>query len=65
MPEDKKENGEVKPVNRPLIYIPKDAKINLSNSEQNPPQTKYNSRVKVFNIDAIKKLLKGNYGRND
>lgn len=47
-----------------VIYVPPDAKINLENKSQDTPLTKYNDRLKIFNMEAIKKLLGGIYGRN-
>lgn len=52
-----------KDITAPKVYIPKGARINLENKEQISPATEYNKRVRVFDIEAVKKFVKGIYGR--
>ena len=49
----------------PVVYVPKNAKLNVDNKNQSPPQTIYHDRRKIFNLDAIKKLVGGIYGKKD
>jgi hypothetical protein len=46
-----------------IVYVPNGAKLNIENKTQEPPETKYNNRRKIFNLDAIKKIIGGVYGR--
>ena len=48
-----------------IVYVPKGAGINIENKNLEPPETKYNNRRKNFNIDAIKKVIGGLYGRKE
>lgn len=57
-----KEGNESKPV----VYIPSGAKINVENSNDTPPSTKYDHRKVIFDLDKVKKIVRGIYGkRND
>ena len=47
----------------PLIYVPPDAKINLENKNIKPTETEYESRRATFDVDAVKNLTKGKYGK--
>lgn len=57
----KKESKESKP----LVYIPNGAKINTENISDLPPITKYEKRRVKFDINGVKKLVGGRYGKND
>lgn len=45
-------------------YVPPGAKINLENSNQKPPETQYNNRMKVLDVNEVKKIVKGKYGQS-
>jgi hypothetical protein len=51
--------------NKPLVYIPPGAKINVENKNDDPPPTRYERRKFVFQIDNVKKFVKGFYGKRD
>lgn len=51
--------------NKINIYVPPNAKINLENLNQKPPVTQYNNRMKVLDINEVKKVVKGKYGREN
>ena len=46
-------------------YVPPDAEINFSSNPMPPPPTKYDKRMVVFNEEEVKKLVKGNYGKEE
>lgn len=48
---------EKTPKPRTLVYLPADAKLNFENNTQDPPNTKYDNRKKIFDEESIKKLL--------
>ena len=54
-----------KPKDKPFVYVPNGAKVNLENQHMEDPKTKYDKRVGKFNRKEIKKLVKGKYGRTD
>jgi hypothetical protein len=45
-------------------YIPENAGLNFDNKESEPPKPKYERTKAIFNLDVIRKLVKGKYGRN-
>jgi hypothetical protein len=45
------------------VYIPPGADINLENSEKDPPKTGYENRRKTVDIESVKKIVGGEYGR--
>lgn len=47
----------------PLVYVPNGAGLNVSNQELNPPKTEYGIRQMFFNHDAVKNVVRGDYGR--
>jgi len=48
-----------------VVYIPKNAKINLENKNDEPPIPKYNKRIMNFDVDAINKVVGGSYGKEE
>lgn len=48
-----------------VVYIPKNAKINLENKNDEPPIPKYNKRIMNFDIEAIKNVTGGSYGKEE
>ena len=48
-----------------LVFLPANARLNFETTNQSPPETKYNKRMKQFDQDAVKKVVGGNYGRQD
>lgn len=46
-------------------YVPPDADINFSNNPLPPPETKYDKDIMIFDMDSVKKIVKGNYGKRD
>jgi len=48
----------------PKVYIPFDAKINCSNTEEEPPTVEYEYRKYVYRIDKVKDVTKGDYGKS-
>ncbi len=46
-----------------IVYVPQDAKLNIDNKSLDPPLPKYENRRKLFNMEAIKKIVGGLYGR--
>jgi hypothetical protein len=45
------------------VHLPANAKLNFSKENQIPPETKYNSREKIFDENAVKKFVGGKYAR--
>lgn len=58
MPKDVKEN-------EPLVYIPPGAKINVENISNEPPPTRYERHRWTFDINLVKNIVKGIYGKKD
>jgi hypothetical protein len=52
-----------KDVNRPLVYVPANTRINFDNKDQDPPTTQYNTRKSVLDLEQVKKIVGGEYGR--
>ena len=53
-----------KNITEPTVYVPVGARINIENKDQNPPEPQYNNRKKIFDLESIKKVVGGEYGRN-
>ena len=49
----------------PKIYIPEDAKINVEKGLLPPPPVEYEERKKVLDLNAVKDVTKGEYGKRD
>jgi len=49
--------------NEPLVYVPPGAKINVENINNEPPPTKYERHRWVLDINGVKKIVGGMYGR--
>ena len=47
------------------VYVPPNAEPNYSNGVSAPPNTEYKNRQWVYNMEEIKKLTKGKYGKYD
>jgi hypothetical protein len=52
-----------KNIDDPTVYAPTGAKINIENKDLDPPTPEYNKRAKVFDLESIKKVVGGEYGR--
>lgn len=50
-------------INDPVVYIPPNSKININNKDLDPPITQYNTRVNTFDLEEVKKVVGGEYGR--
>ena len=48
----------------PLIYIPKNAKINEENIAMDVPEVLYEDRKVILDLEKVKKVVKGQYGRS-
>ena len=53
-----------KNINDPTVFIPSNARINIENKDEDPPKTRYNNREKIVDLETIKKVVGGEYGRN-
>ena len=51
--------------NRPLVYIPPGAKINIENINDKPPPTRYERNRWILDINGVKKFVGGIYGKNE
>jgi hypothetical protein len=51
--------------NKPKVYIPKNALINIENKALEPPKTRYEKRRRILNLEDVKKVVKGRYGKED
>ena len=49
----------------PKVYIPPDAKISLDNRPNSTPEVEYELRRQRFDLDAVKDLTQGQYGKKD
>ena len=58
-------NNKPDPEPKVFVYIPKNAKINVENKNDDPPVPKYNNRKKIIDLDAVKKIVGGKYGKNE
>ena len=47
-----------------VVYVPPGAKINIDGQPMDAPKVKYEKRKHRFNLDAIKKMIGGKYGRS-
>jgi len=52
-------------VGKPLVYIPPDAKINITNQPMKDIKTKYEKNKMVFDREKVKEFVKGVYGSTD
>jgi hypothetical protein len=50
---------------RTVVYIPKGAKINIENISDEPPKTRYERRRVRFDVNAVKKMVGGRYGKSE
>ena len=46
-----------------VVYIPPGADINVEGQPMEAPKTEYEKRKHRFDIEAVKKVTKGKYGR--
>ena len=46
------------------VYIPSGAKINIEPSCSEPPKTKYERTMAKFDVNLVKKIVKGKYGND-
>lgn len=46
-----------------LVYVPPGAKLNLENTNNEVPRTEYEKRRVTFDINGVKKIVKGKYGK--
>lgn len=56
---NKKSND--KNVGNPVAYTSLDTKLNFNQENMPPPKTKYEKNRRHFNVDAVKKIVKGYY----
>jgi len=61
----KSEENQDEIVNEPLVYIPPGAKINVENINGEPPPTKYEKHRWVLDINGVKRIVGGIYGKNN
>ena len=47
----------------PVVYVPKGAKLNIKNTDEDNPTVEYEYRKKIIDKDAVKKVVGGVYGR--
>jgi len=59
---NKKSND--KNTGEPVVYVPFGTKLNFDKENMDPPKTKYEKDRKHFSRDAVKKIVKGNYGNS-
>lgn len=57
-------NRDRRNADAPFVYVPSDAKANLENFPNSPPQTKYNSCNVAFDEKTATTLIGGEYGTN-
>jgi len=49
----------------PKVYVPANAKINLENNHLPTPEVEYEKTKHVFDINAVKDITKGQYGKKE
>jgi hypothetical protein len=49
--------------NKPKVYIPNGAKININTKPMEKPEVEYNKRAVKFDLKQTKKITGGKYGR--
>jgi len=47
-----------------VVYLPPGAKINVEGQPLDAPKVKYDKRKKRIDIEAVKKVVGGKYGRS-
>ena len=47
----------------PVIYVPAGAKFNIDPTNQEPPTVEYNRRMHVLDLEEVKKVVGGEYGK--
>ena len=52
-------------MSNPKVYVPEDAKINLTNEGMSPPTTLYERSRATIGDDIVKDIVKGQYGKKD
>ena len=62
---DKNQETSETSENRPLVYVPPGAKINVENINDVPPNTLYEKRRVAFNLDTVKNIVRGIYGKRE
>jgi hypothetical protein len=50
---------------KPVVYLPPDAQLNFESMPADPPETQYENRRVTFDKEAVKKVVKGDYGKED
>jgi len=46
-------------------YLPPDAKINFTEKSMSEPEVEYEKTKQAFNLEEVKELTKGQYGKRD
>lgn len=49
---------------KPIAYIPDNAEINLKTKQMSPPKVKYEKSKQNIDIETVKKITKGKYGKD-
>jgi hypothetical protein len=48
-----------------VVFVPQDARLNFELNNQNPPTPKYNNRKQNIDIEVVKKIVGGEYGKQN
>jgi hypothetical protein len=49
--------------NKPVVYVPAGAKLNVDGKPMKEPKVEYDKRKVKFDLEATKKIAGGRYGR--
>ena len=47
-----------------IVYVPPGAKFNIKQGKMDAPETEYEDRKRIIDIEVVKKVAKGKYGKN-
>jgi len=49
----------------PKVYVPADARLNAERTRLSPPLVEYEDRKKILDLNAVKDVTKGEYGKKE
>ena len=47
------------------VYVPPDITPNIESNSSEPPRTRYENRRSQFNVEEVKKVVGGDYGKSN
>ena len=50
-------------IDKITVFVPANTRLNFENKDQEPPTVQYNIRKTIIDLEDVKKIVGGEYGR--